>query len=423
MTGARPADVTIRVQRTGERSYLEFTARRGCAGAFRVPIDQQRIAAAREQLDVGLTDIKDALPGLRADASDLDRVYSLLLKLGRLLRLALFGCNARIIQDLNDFWARALPFASNPAFPPLIEFASDFNGQLPVEFLMLSYRGQDAPLASASDLARACRAFLGFSCVVRRAILPVPLRGGLALDTAPDGRLPMRYLYFEGLEGAKEELAWLTTSAAHRVHIEGPYPCDARAPASLAEQIFDPGLELAGGRRAVPDQVQHFACHCYTGAVRELDNEIELRGNGADVRVTLGSLGVDLGDLADRLPRFAGDLPIVFMNACGSARLRATSAFSFPRFFLDHGNRGFIGTEVDMPDDFAAAFSTAFYQRFLIYGQTLGRSVLAARTDLLQKYGNPLGLAYTAYADPEVHINPAPAGRTGRDDGNVAAEP
>ena len=421
MTGARPADVTIRVLRTEEWTYLEFKARRRGVGGFRVPIDHERIGAAREQLDASLTDIKDALPGLRADAPDLDRVYDILMRLGRLLRLALFGSNARVIQDLNDFWARALPFAHNPDCLPLVEFVSDFTSQFPVEFLMLSYRGHDATVAGCSDLARACRMFLGFSCIVRRAILPVPLRGSLVLDTAPDGRLPIRYLYFEGLEGAKEELSWLTTSAAHRVHIEGPYPCDEPLPASLAEQIFDPGLGLAGERRAVPDQVQHFACHCYTGAVRELDNEIELRGNGTDVHVTLGSLGVDLGDLADRLPRFAGDLPLVFMNACGSARLRATSAFSFPRFFLDHGNRGFIGTEVDMPDEVAAAFSMAFYERFLLYGRPLGRSVLDARTYLLQQYGNPLGLAYTAYADPEIHVRPASAGITKGDHGNVAA--
>jgi hypothetical protein len=43
-------------------------------------------------------------------------------------------------------------------------------------------------------------------------------------------------------------------------------------------------LLLSGGRRDLPDQIQHFACHCYARANRPLDNEIELSGGGSGWR-------------------------------------------------------------------------------------------------------------------------------------------
>ena len=93
----------------------------------------------------------------------------------------------------------------------------------------------------------------------------------------------------------------------------------------------------------------------------------------------------------------------MFLNACGSARMQADGAFSFPQLFLKNKNRGFIGTEIEMPDDVASAFSVAFYERLLQWGMPLGRAMLEARRQLLYEHGNPLGIAYTSYADPELH--------------------
>jgi hypothetical protein len=36
--------------------------------------------------------------------------------------------------------------------------------------------------------------------------------------------------------------------------------------------------------------------------------------------------------------------------------------------------------------------------------------VLEARRHLLYEYGNPLGIAYTSYADPELHVGCVEAG-------------
>ncbi|MDX3022916.1 hypothetical protein [Streptomyces acidiscabies] len=90
------------------------------------------------------------------------------------------------------------------------------------------------------------------------------------------------------------------------------------------------------------------------------------------------------------------ELPLVVMNACGSGRMRAPGSTSFPYLFLGNRNRGFIGAETEIPDDIAAAFSRALYERFLILCIPLGRAVLESRLHLLR---NPLGLTYAAYAD------------------------
>src|SRR6202012_5012423 len=110
--------------------------------------------------------------------------------------------------------------------------------------------------------------------------------------------------------------------------------------------------------------------------------------NGREVVVSLRKLGAKLAGLSAKPGSDREfDLPLVFMNACGSARLRADSAFSFPKLFLDNENRGFIGTEIEMPDDLAMAFSGAFYERFLRWGMPLGRAILESRRYLLYEHG------------------------------------
>ena len=78
---------------------------------------------------------------------------------------------------------------------------------------------------------------------------------------------------------------------------------------------------------------------------------------------------------------------------------------SFPRFFVEeNNNRGFIGTETNVPDEFAAAFSAAFYTS-LLSGSTLGKAIHDAKWKMLLEKNNPLGIIYTVYADPDLHVS------------------
>jgi hypothetical protein len=99
-------------------------------------------------------------------------------------------------------------------------------------------------------------------------------------------------------------------------------------------------------------------------------------------------------------------LPLVMMNTCGSGRVRAPGAPSFPYLFLMNGNRGFVGTKTEIPDDVAAAFSIALCKRLLVRRIPVGRALLETRLYLLHRLRNPLGLTNAAYADPALHVRP-----------------
>lgn len=403
MTGALPARVRVSVLPSGDFTRIRFSASRKATPDLTLTLDgKDRVERALAELDTGLVRVRDALPGLRPGDADLAAAYAALEDLGDALLYTLFGNDEQAIHGLQDFWRSALPFARNPRLPPLlVECVA--GTPLPIEYLPLL--GQPGhPPESRADLLDRFRSFIGFSCLAHRRILAPQPAAPLDLAVSGDGTMPVRFLQYDALDGARQELAWFGASGLP-LRLEGPYP-DDRCGVSLPQQIFDPRLLLSGARRELPDQIQHFACHCYTRARTPLDSEIELSGPGQTIRLRLGDIGRELVRLSRRSELRDFDLPLVVLNACGSARLQASSAFSFPQLFLKNRNRGFIGTEIEMPDDVASAFSGAFYERFLRWGMPLGRSMLEARRHLLYELGNPLGIAYTAYADAELRARP-----------------
>lgn len=81
---------------------------------------------------------------------------------------------------------------------------------------------------------------------------------------------------------------------------------------------------------------------------------------------------------------------------------------SFPRWFLQRRHLGVIGTETLVPDAVAPVYAELFYKE-LLTGASLGEAVVRARQQLLHRFGNPLGLLYVLYADPDIRIqNPLP---------------
>jgi hypothetical protein len=401
MTGAIPARVSVEVLPPESYTRVCFSSTRKNVPDLTLTLNgKDRVERALEGLDSGLLQVKEALPALDASDDHLANAYSALEDLGDELWFTLFGNDETAIHNIQKFWKSAMPFARDPRLPPLlVECVADT--PFPVEYLPLLGSFPATPDTSRDALLDRFRSFIGFSCLVQRKPRKSQSAGSLGLARDSDGKIPVRYLQYDTLPGASRELAWFTQSS-QRVRLEGPYP-DAKWGVSLPQQIFDPRTLLAGGMRDVPDQIQHFSCHCYTKARTPLDSEIELSGPGSSVRLRLGDLGRKLVRLERQSAERKFELPLVFLNACGSARMQADGAFSFPQLFLDNKNRGFIGTEIEMPDDVASAFSAVFYERFLQWGMPLGRAMLEARRHLLYEHGNPLGIAYTSYADPELH--------------------
>lgn len=364
-----------------------------------------RIDDARSTLDEQLTLLKDVLPSLSISDVDLGEVSRRLHNMGRHLIMGVFGIQPAVINDVQNFWRRAVPTWRNSRYVPLVEVVGDPAYMLPLEYMPLFDIAGPDHIEGRREFVDQCRSFVGFRCMVRRTVLPFSVSRNTLLRRSVNGRIPLRYFHHDGLRGARREYEWLVSSAGHCIDIEGPFPCENGPGPTLAEQIFDPTLLLTGGCRNLPDQIQHFACHCYTRINSPPHRyEIQLRGGNTDVQVTLGEIGNDLVRFAaDRRPR-AVDMPLIIMNACGSSTIKASNTLSFPMLFLENGNRGFIGSDVAIPDDVAFEFSRSFYENLLLRKNPVGVAIHNARENMLLRFGNPLGVAYAVYANPELQI-------------------
>ncbi|OOC01937.1 CHAT domain-containing protein [Amycolatopsis azurea DSM 43854] len=415
MNTCRGAAVTIRIAAApGGTRITCKSALRGVLDFTHV-LEDSAIGEARKELNDGLTALKRAQPDLHGtgDPRHLQELAEILGETGRTMIFLLFGHEAEEIRALQIFWEKALPAWRNRAYLPVIECLGDEKQLLPLEFLpLLDMNGCDREIADGDDFVKKLRAFIGFSCVVRRRLkLPVHDENPV-LATTTDGKLRIRYLQHDGLKGAKAELAWLTSEAAAKAAILGPLPSGPLDADEFAQRLFDP--DAAECPDTAP-ALEHFACHCYTSTrTSPLKYELQLRGGGSDLRVTLRDLAQRMVSLASPEQRRPQDMPLVVLNACGGSMVDAMTSIGFPKLFLGNGNRGFLGSEIAIPDDFAAAFSEEFYRGLLLDEKPFGQSVHLARERLLTSFLNPLGLAYVAYGNTDLRTAEGKAGADAR---------
>jgi hypothetical protein len=104
--------------------------------------------------------------------------------------------------------------------------------------------------------------------------------------------------------------------------------------------------------------------------------------------------------------RLKGRRPLVFLNACETARVGAmlTAWGGWPNVFLRAGAGAFIGSAWAVRDKPAAAFSTAFYNA-LFDGQTLAEAASSARA-AAKKLGDASWLAFKVYGHPRARRAP-----------------
>ena len=119
-----------------------------------------------------------------------------------------------------------------------------------------------------------------------------------------------------------------------------------------------------------------------------------------------------LARLGKRGTPYPSSGPLVFINACESASPSAFSPAAFPSMWVTKGGAtAVIGTLCPVPDYFAHAFAAKFYE-FLkseidtsqYQTASLARVLLATRRHFLDRYGNPLGLAYVLYSAERTRV-------------------
>jgi len=113
------------------------------------------------------------------------------------------------------------------------------------------------------------------------------------------------------------------------------------------------------------------------------------------------------------LNEFAGDggawssrRPLVFVNACGTARSRQrfTQFTSWAQAFFEAGAGGFVGSMWDVRSDTASAFAQRFYQAIYTEGLPFSGALRAARDRARSLSQDPTWLAYAAHGDPAATV-------------------
>jgi len=94
--------------------------------------------------------------------------------------------------------------------------------------------------------------------------------------------------------------------------------------------------------------------------------------------------------------------PIVFLNSCLSGQPSPLSFTSFQAVFCRKKALGFIGTAINMPATFAAAFGCHLIRDYL-KGAQLGAAIWKLRRELIEN-GNPLGLFYALQCPADVCV-------------------
>ena len=92
--------------------------------------------------------------------------------------------------------------------------------------------------------------------------------------------------------------------------------------------------------------------------------------------------------------------PVVFLNSCTSGQPSPLSFSSFHAVFRQKQAMGIIGTSIEMPSTFGAAFGLKLLEEYM-KGVPLGVAIYGLRRKLVDN-GNPLGLFYSLQCPIEV---------------------
>jgi hypothetical protein len=428
MEGPRDANLRIRTEVSDYGLRLVFVV----FGREPVPIE-----VGRDRLDECRESLRDDLESVQQDLGDdleitswsrLSKAIGQIHASGTSILTELFG---KRLVDVSSICSKACAGWDDERLPPpLIQVEAPLEALVPLEFLPVFDTSRPGSFQDIRGLNVVARRFPGFSAIIRRVFPEITIAVRTELRRNPC--LPVKFFRHRGLPGVQSEYESLTHD--NRVDVDGPWPNSSLTAdgfrALLAQVLLRPSMRFDGARRDPPDQVYHFACHCDTTKRRGDAHLLRLGSHGDEAcSVTIKQLNADLGNLYGQRDFHPDeDLPLVFLNACGGSAIGREGVASFPRFFLNNGYIGFVGTEATIPDSFAAGFSRTFFDGFL-GGLPLGRALLEAKKSMLYRYRNPLGLFYTLYANPHIKMAQAPpmvpgaGGPPRRDHAKAADEP
>ena len=173
--------------------------------------------------------------------------------------------------------------------------------------------------------------------------------------------------------------------------------------ARLDRRVRRKKLDLATALTTVPfsDQIFYFCCHGEGAGDPDHPNVKESALALTDQeRITVYDIN---GWLKQRTLE---SNPVVFINACQGGQMNTLFYRTVARELLKRRARAVVGAQVDVPVVFAAAYATAFFDRFLASAEPmcLGEVIRWLAREFLVRDRNPLGLVYSLYRGADCRV-------------------
>lgn len=361
----------------------------------------------RELLRDGLDEMKKSLRGDILTIADADAALREFNKRGLSVLWSIFGEN--LLEAVKAF-RTCFPGWNSLQEPVSITIVAELSRFVPLELLPIFDPTNWPSIPSDQQaLSVLVRRFPGFCAIIKREFPRLPVSHDLVLKNDP--KLPLRCfgnVDYQDLPAAAKELGFFKSKGEY-FDLKGPWPPST----GLSAQDFSEKLlnylqfaeESSDEETESPiDEIQHFICHCDIDSKLFAQSFLRLSQEN-EIRIWELQAAFAAHAVAESPRAKPQSAPLIFLNACGASRIDPMAVTSFPQLFVvDNKNRGFIGTETNVPDDFAAAFSAAFYTE-LLGGSTLGKAIQNAKWKMLLEQNNPLGIIYTVYADPDLHVS------------------
>jgi hypothetical protein len=398
---SQPPSVVIELNRLpNDAAELKFRRTKdGSALPLHINGANERISTIRRELPFLLTDFRNAVLSVDIDLDDArmrNAVFHLKALSYYLVDLLVRGSGF----DAGSFaiaLARHLHpvlVARNMDSAPLIELAApdgdELASLLPVELIPL-------PNVRESELT----AFLAFHAVI--------VRRRAEVSRVPLGRqrIPTHFFAYRGttLKGAARQLQYFNRK--EQLTLEPNWPAqDLAAGPGAIEDLAQRLIGLLTTPARSPRKIAHFHCHFIPGGVNPA-------GQFAPVAT------LDFGCLKISVPSLRGTMVqsslsqnawrgevLVFLNACQTASTGGIGGNLIGHLFAA-GFKHIIGSETLIPDRLSAYFAEKVYDA-LLAGNTLGMAVYHARRNLIEDRGNPGGVLWSVYGDPDLRLRPAP---------------
>lgn len=153
-------------------------------------------------------------------------------------------------------------------------------------------------------------------------------------------------------------------------------------------------LEILNNLKSPQSHLIYFYCH---GGVTANNVPYLQVGDGK------GSDFIDGSNLLAYRILWDGPNPLIFINGCHTTALDPEKVINLVADFVSSGSAGVIGTEITIFEPLACSFAEACLGYFLKDKSSIGEAIRMARLKLLGEY-NPLGLVYTPFVIPSLHI-------------------